>query len=93
MNTLWKRTFAAGLGININKSPFGVFISLKLNQIDATTLQIGNVTSVSRDFVIDGNSIDFISTFWMYVVVVILTFSHFLDIEFSINSSGNITGV
>ena len=93
--TAGNEPFLSGLGININKVHSGNY-SLKLNPnpIDATTLQIGNVTSVSRDFVIDGNSIDFSYLHFGYVVSNHTHIQPFFRYRiYSINSSGNITGV
>lgn len=87
--------FLSGLGINIDKVHSGNY-SLKLNPnpIDANTLQIGNITSVSRDFVIDGNSIDFSYLHLGYVVNSQTHIQPFFRYRiYSINSSGNITGV
>ncbi|MBY0486172.1 MAG: hypothetical protein K2P85_03120, partial [Flavobacteriaceae bacterium] len=61
--------FLAGLNININQVRTGNFaLKINPNPNSVPTLQIGNSTSVSRDFMINGNTINFSFLHFGYVV-------------------------
>jgi gliding motility-associated-like protein len=87
--------FLTGVGININQVHSGNY-ALKIgpNPIDAPTLQIGNVTSVFRDFQIDANTIEFSFLHFGYVVPNFTHIQPFFRYRlYSINAAGNTTGI
>jgi gliding motility-associated-like protein len=87
--------FLAGVGININQVHTGNY-SLKINPnpIDAPTLQIGNVTSVYRDFQVDGTTIEFSFLHFGYVVPNLTHLQPFFRYRiYSLNAAGNTTGI
>jgi gliding motility-associated-like protein len=87
--------FLAGIGININQVHSGSYaLKINPNPIDAPTLQIGNVTSVYRDFQIDGNTIEFSFLHFGYVVPNFTHLQPFFRYRlYSINAAGNTTGI
>jgi gliding motility-associated-like protein len=87
--------FLAGVGININQVHSGNYaLKINPNPIDAPTLQIGNVTSVVRDFQIDGNTIEFSFLHFGYVVPNFTHLQPFFRYRlYSINAAGNTTGI
>lgn len=87
--------FLAGIGININQVHSGNYaLKINPNPIDAATLQIGNVTSVFRDFQINANTIEFSYLHFGYIVPNLTHIQPFFRYRiYSINAAGNITGI
>jgi Secretion system C-terminal sorting domain/Ig-like domain CHU_C associated/Bacterial Ig-like domain (group 2) len=85
--------FLNGLGININQVHTGGFaLKLNPNPNSAATLQIGNVTSVYRDFTINANTIDFSYLHFGYVVPPGHNQPFFRYRLYSVDALDNITG-
>lgn len=85
--------FLAGLGININQVHTGNY-SLKLNPnpFDATSLQIGNVTSVYKDVLINDSNLDFNYLHFGYVVPNLTHLQPFFRYRiYGLNATGTTT--